>query len=426
MTLPEEFLHYVWQHRLFGANLTTVGGEPIEVINTGVFNTNAGPDFFNAQIRIGQTLWAGNIEIHTTSAEWYAHGHHTDSAYDNVILHVVGETDGQEAVTSNGRRIPECQLRYPAYIAERYEELKARPTVLRCADDLCSIAEVKRHAWIERMLTERFEELEQRVKTYLDESRGDWDQAFFCLLARAMGANTNSEAMEMLARHTPVRILMKHPTALQAEALLMGQAGLLEKVETPDEYTTLLRREYNFLRAKFSLTPLDARIWKHLRLRPQNFPEVRIAQLAAIVGATPGNFESAFRTLDAEQIDKRLSVCASTYWDNHYILGRESGHNTPKQLGLSQRRLMLINAVVPFVFSYARRYDDERTQANTIKFMQFLKPEKNSVLRVWADAGMAPRDEGEAQALLHLTKHYCTPNKCFACLFGHEVLTRKE
>lgn len=425
MNVPEKLLHYVWQQRLFiGSELVTTTGQKVEILNTGRLNTDAGPDFFNAQVRIDGTHWAGNIEIHTDANDWFAHGHHTDAAYDNVVLHLVSQPSAANTVTSSGREVPQCVLVIPQHILSRYQELVKKRSLIRCAELLPHIPALKRHLWLQRLLTERFEQFEARVQTYLAQCNGDWDQAFFCLLARAMGTIVNAEPMEMLARRTPVRILIKHPDPLQAEALLLGQSGLLHSITNPDEYTLRLQREYDFLRAKFGLEPMNHALWKYLRLRPQNFPDVRIAQLAAIVLATPGNFESAFRTLNVHDVEERLSVKASQYWDSHYILSKPSDRIAPKKLGPSQRKLLIINAIVPFVFSYARRFSDEQAQANTLRFMEFLPPEENSVLTRWAQAGLPATNEGEAQALLLLTKEYCRPSKCFACMFGHVALSQ--
>lgn len=421
----EKFLHYVWQNRLFyPIGMKVEGsGEDIEVINPGQLNTDAGPDFFNAHIRIGNTIWAGNVEIHTTTEEWNRHGHDTDPAYDNVILHVVGQSNGKQVTTSKGRIVAETVVRYPIDIEKRYEEIVNANSEIRCARRLGEITQMERDAWLDRLTLERFEERNERVEKILEENGGDWDQTFFALLCRAMGTSVNAEPMEILSRITPVRILIKHNDPTQMEAILMGQAGMLPEKAT-DEYTATLKREYEVMKAKFDLKPMEGSEWKRLRLRPSNFPIIRLSQIAAIIGKTPGNFESAFKTLNVEELTKRLNVKASEYWDSHYELGKESKADKAKGFGKETQRLLIINAVIPFVFAYARRYGDENMQLNIIKMLSFLPIEKNSRLDKWADAGIKPTHEGEAQALLLLYKNYCMKHKCLACRWGHAVMAK--
>jgi len=421
--MPEKFLHYIWQNRLFyPLGMTIEGtGEKIEVINPGQPNTDAGPDFFNAQIKIGDTLWAGNVEIHTSTEDWNAHGHTHDASYDNVILHVVGHSSGKEVKTSKDRVIPEVTLRYPIHIEERYKEITQTSGGIHCARYLNNITQLDRDAWLDRLILERFEERNERVNKALVQSDNDWDQTFFTLLCRSMGFVVNAEPMEMLARVTPVRIMIKHNDPIQMEALLMGQAGLLP-ADATDDYTALLKREYEVLKAKFNLTPMSGSEWKLLRLRPSNFPTIRLSQLAAIIAKTQGNFESAFKTLNVADLLARFNVEASQYWDTHYEFGKESSNNRPKGLGLASQRLLITNAVIPFVFAFARRVGDTTGQINVIKMLSFLPIEKNSRLDQWIEAGIKPIHEGEAQALLLLYKNYCMPKKCLACRWGHRVM----
>lgn len=423
--MPEKFLHYIWLNRLYyPIDLKTIDGETVEIINPGQSNSDAGPDFFNAQIKIGDVLWAGNVEIHTTSDEWYNHRHEQDSAYDNVILHVVGESTGRDIITSKGRKVPEIALRYSEEIADRYGNMNLSKERIRCGRYLSKLDKMTRDAWIDRLLTERFEERNERVERLLEEFNGDWEQVFFSLIARAMGFKVNADPMEHLARITPVRILIKHNDIVQTEALLIGQAGLLPEV-AKDEYTQQLKREYDFLKSKFDLSPMDASEWKLLRLRPGNFPIIRLSQLAAIVRKTLGNFENAFSTLNMDKLMETLNVSASEYWDTHYALGHVSA-NKGKNLGRASRRLVVINAIIPYLFSHARRYGQEREQANVMKMLSFIAMERNHQIDLWQSVGIEPQHEGEAQALLLLYKNYCMKGRCLACRFGHWALTRKD
>lgn len=422
--MSEKLLQYIWQQRLFHTEgMLTTKGEPVEVVNPGRLNTDSGPDFFYAQIRIGSTLWAGNVEVHVNADDWYLHGHNHDKAYDNVILHVVLAVSDRPVLTSNGREVSQVILRYSPDIATHYDELMLASKPIRCSSQLCSISKLDRDAWIDRLILERFEERNERVEALWKSAGGDVEQVFFSLLCRAMGFVVNSHPMEILASVTPVKILLKHSDPLQMEALLLGQAGLLTDCDDSDEYIKDLKREYAFLKAKFNLSPMDASLWKMMRLRPDNFPAIRLSQLAAIIRRTPGNFESAFRTMDIPSILSRLDVSASSYWDCHYALGKISKVSRRKSIGLASRRLIVINAVIPFLFAYARRYNKEHEQANVMAMLSFLPVEKNSRLDEWKASGISVQNESEAQALLLLYKNYCMERKCLFCRWGHQLLS---
>lgn len=421
--MTEAFLQYVWGQRLYlSASQTTVGGEAVEVLNPGRLNTDAGPDFFNAQIRVGATTWAGNVEVHQTTDEWYRHGHDADPAYDNVILHVVGRSTRRCVKTSAGVEIPEVELRYDNRLAERYDALlnPAAGSPIRCASVIPEIPGVVRTAWMDALLVERMRVKCNRALAYVDEARGDLDQAFFCLLSRSLGAKVNAEPMELLARSTPLRILLKHSGAVQTEAALLGQSGLLGAAPA-DEYVLLLRREYEFLRTKFALEPLDASIWKYAKLRPQNFPDVRIAQLAAAVRSLPGNFQSSVSVA----WDGAMTQAPSDYWDTHFRLGVQSkGGKRSKGIGASARRQVMVNAVAPFTLAEAERYDDEVRRLAAVDMLRKLPTERNSILDAWDAVGLRACNEADAQALLHLRAEFCERGECLRCRFGHYAISR--
>lgn len=421
--MTEAFLQYVWGQRLYlSAAQTTVSGEVVEVLNPGRLNTDAGPDFFNAQVRVGTTTWAGNVEVHQTTDDWYRHGHDADPAYDNVILHVVGRSTRRSVKTSAGVEIPEVELRYDSRLAEQYDALvgSAAGTPIRCAKVIPEIPGVVRTAWMDALLVERMRVKCGRALGYIDEFHGDLDQAFFCLLSRSLGAKVNAEPMEMLARSTPLRILLKHNGPLQTEAVLFGQSGLLGEAPS-DEYVVLLRREYDFLRMKFALEPLDASVWKYARLRPQNFPDVRIAQLAAAVRSMPGNFQGSVSVA----WDGALTQSPSDYWDTHFRLGvRSKGGKRGKSLGQTARRQVMVNAVAPFALAEAERYDDEGRRLAAVEMLRRLPTERNSILDAWAAAGLKVGNEADAQALLHLWSEFCERGECLRCRFGHYAISR--
>lgn len=421
--LSEAFLQYVWGHRLYSSTeLSTSDGRIVEILNPGRLNTHAGPDFFNAQVRSDGVTWAGNIEIHLTSDDWFRHGHESDPAYDNVILHVVGKSTGRQAVNSRGDVIPEAELSYDAALLSRYDELaeNGRSSAIRCAKLIPDIPLALILSWLDSLLLERMEVKCGRLLATLDYFKGDVDQAFFSTLARAMGCKVNAEPMEILVRSTPLRVLVKHCGVLQSEAIILGQAGLLGLRADDDDYTRALRREYAMLREKFNLEPIDGSLWKYARLRPQNFPDIRLVQLAAIVRALPGNFASCL----ALPLDKVLAVSPSDYWRGRYKLGAEEGTPRGKSLGESARRLIMINAVVPFAFAMAHRFGNVERKEAAVDMLRAIRTENNLVLRQWASAGLTPADEAEAQALIHLYSEYCEPGECLRCRFGHFCVSR--
>lgn len=421
--LTEAFLQYVWGHRLYASpEMVTSGGVSLEILNPGRLNTDAGPDFFNAQVRSDGVTWAGNIEIHLTSDDWFRHGHDSDPAYDNVILHVVGKSTRRPVINSRGNVIPEVELAYDGVLLRHYEELveSGKPSAIRCAMSIPAIPAAVKSSWLDSLLVERMEVKCGRLLGLLDFFKGDVDQAFFCTLARALGGKVNAEPMELLVRATPLRVLVKHCGVLQSEAIILGQAGLLDLLTEDDDYTRSLRREYEMLRAKFCLEPIDGSLWKYARLRPQNFPDVRLVQLAAIVRALPGNFASCL----AIPLDKALSVSPSDYWKTRYRLGESGGTSIGKALGENARQLVMINAVVPFAFAMAHRFGNVERKEAAVDMLRAIKMEANSVLRQWAAAGLKPSDEAEAQALIHLYTAYCEPGECLRCRFGHFCISQ--
>lgn len=421
--LTEAFLQYVWGHRLYASSdIVDSAGNELEILNPGRLNTDAGPDFFNAQVRSGGVTWAGNIEIHLTSDDWFRHGHDSDPAYDNVILHVVGRSTGKQVVNSKGDSIPEVVLDYDAALLGRYDDLmrSGEATSIRCAGLIPDIPDAIKSSWLDSLLMERMEAKSGRLLGLLDYFHGDVDQAFFATLARAMGCKVNAEPMEQLARVTPLRTLVKHNGTLQSEAIMLGQAGLLGEAGEADDYTRALRREYEMLKAKFGLEPMDGSLWKYARLRPQNFPDVRLVQLAAIVRALPGNFASCL----ALPLDKILAVSPSDYWIGRYRLGAAEGSPRGKALGKTARRLIMINAIVPFAFAMAHRFGNVERKEAALDMLRALTIESNSVLRRWEACGLIPKDEAEAQALIHLHSAYCESGECLRCRFGHFCVSR--
>ncbi|MFT3753064.1 MAG: DUF2851 family protein [Paludibacter sp.] len=420
--MKESILHYVWQNKLFNAHgLQTTDGELVEVIDVGRYNTDSGPDFFNAKVKIGDTLWAGNVELHTRSSDWNKHNHQEDSAYDSVILHVVSEIDA-EVFRVDGARIPQMKLICPVSVERNYEQLINDQKWIPCADKIALVPDIFIHSWKSALLTERLEQKMSAIQSLLAESNQHWEEAFYITLARSFGFGTNSQAFESLAKSLPLSVLGKHKDSLfQLEALLFGQAGLLTE-EVNDKYVLELKQEYNFLKAKFALQPITSAQWKLLRLRPDNFPHVRIAQFAALVHSSSKLFSKIVETPEIEHLKELFSCEPSSFWKSHYLFATESASKS-KKLGTSSINTILINVVVPFLFCYAEHKGNDELKDRALQILEEIPSERNSIVTGWQNTGVKSESAYDSQALLQLKKQYCDEKKCLRCRIGHKVLT---
>ena len=423
--MRESILHYIWQYRLFTAhNMVTTFGDQVEVVDVGKYNTDAGPDFFNAKIKIGETLWAGNVEIHTRSTDWNRHSHDADKAYDSVILHVVSENDG-DVYRVDGDIIPQLVLTYPSHIEKNYDQLISDQKWVSCQDSISNVPSIIISSWKNALLTERLEQKMQVITNLLMENNQHWEEAFYITLARNFGFGTNSQAFEMLAKSIPLHALGKHKDQLfQLEAILFGQAGLLD-VEMPDEYCESLQQEYRFLQAKFNLQPMTASQWKLLRLRPDNFPHVRIAQFAALIHSSTKLFSKIVQNPTLEYL-KTILVCeSSSYWKEHYLFAHVSPM-TNRKLGAQSINGLIINTIVPFLFCFAHQKKNEALKDRALELLDQMPAEKNAIITGWQKIGLVAKSAYDTQALLQLKKQYCEDKKCLRCRIGHKVLTIKE
>ena len=423
----EHLLHYVWKHKLFPLKvLQTTNGLPVEVIDSGLQNPNAGPDFFNAKLKIDGALWVGDIEIHTHSSDWFRHGHDCDKAYDSVILHVVSEAD-TEITRTNGEQIPQLLLTCPENVQSHYHELCVADHYPACYPILASLPKLTIHSWLTALQTERLEQKAQLIMQRLELCNNNWEDAFFTTLARNFGFGLNGDAFETWAGLLPFRAMDKHRNDLfQIEAFFYGLAGLLEetflKKEQEDEYSLRLCKEFRYLQRKFEIGQgMDATLWRFLRLRPENFPHIRLAQLAYLYQKGDKLFS---RLLEAETLaDVRtlLDARTSPYWENHYLFGRLSSQKE-KAMGERSKDLIIINTVVPFLYTYGLHKADERMFERAGRFLEELKAESNHIIRSWSDAGLAVVSAADSQALIQLQKEYCDKRKCLYCRFGYEYL----
>lgn len=421
----EQLLHYVWKHKIFPLKeLKTTSGQSLEIIDTGLANRNAGPDFFNAKIKVDGVLWVGNIEIHTHSSDWIKHGHHTDAAYDNVILHVATHIDA-DVQRSNGEAIPQFQLECPEHVRANFKELISTDSYPPCYRIIPSLSSFTIHSWMSALQMERFEQKNAQLIERLRLCNNHWEDAFFMTLARNFGFGLNGDAFETWAKHIPLRAVDRHRDNLfQIEAIFFGQAGILGDMDG-DEYYLKLKHEYQYLAHKFSLTPMDVSRWRFLRLRPNNFPHVRIAQLACLYYHTYGLLSKLMEKTTLKEIRDLLRGGTSEYWLTHYSFGGSSP-SRPKTISDSSLDLLIINTVVTFLYAYGIHQGNEVLCQRATAFLEELKPENNYIIRMWNQCGLKVSHAGDSQALIQLKKEYCDKKKCLYCRIGYEYLKRKE
>ena len=429
----EQLLHYVWKHKMFPLReLQTTDGQSVEVIDSGLHNRNAGPDFFNAKIRIDRTMWVGNVEIHDKSSDWYLHGHDKDSNYDNVVLHVAGVID-TDVKTSRGEYLPQMQLDVPQQVKEHYDELLATDSYPPCYKVIPSLTTLMVHAWMAALQTERLERKTEAIRHRAELCGGSWEDAYFMTLARNYGFGINGEVFEQWARNIPLQAIAHHRDDLfQIEAIFMGQAGLLELDSIPDYYqpTALnegyfakLRNEYLYLAHKFSMKPMDHKLWRFLRLRPQNFPHIRISQLANLYYQRKAGLSQLVECETIEQLKKVLSSHVTPYWETHYTFGSTSDKNE-KHLSYGSINLLMINTAIPMLFAIGRHRGQEVLCDRAFDFLEQLKAENNHIIRMWQQVGLPVKTAGDSQALIQLKKEYCDKKDCLRCRFGYEYLKR--
>ncbi|MCF8248029.1 MAG: DUF2851 family protein [Saprospiraceae bacterium] len=421
--MKEDLLHFLWRTRRFEqTGLRTTEGEPLEIAAPGIHNSHAGPDFLNARLRIGGTTWAGNVEMHLTASEWLRHGHQSDAAYSNVILHVVLDED-QPILRPDGTRIPCLELRklVPPGIEANYLKLLHNEHWIPCHNFFHTVPQMTRTLWLDRMLVERLEQKTTAIREALKRNGGDWEETFYQFLARNFGLKVNAEPFEMLARSLPQRILARHKdNPLQLEALLFGQSGLLPD-DCDDIYPNQLKKEYDFLRKKYQLTPIEAVQWRFLRLHPGNFPTIRLAEFARLTAQSAHLFSHILEVEKQVDIESLFNVKLDGYWLTHYTFGHESPKRN-KSLGKEAIRLFTINTIVPFLFLYGKMRGEEAHKDKALQLLEALPPERNAILDGWQRLGVEPPSAYQTQALLQLKNVYCDRKRCLECAVGAAVL----
>lgn len=421
--MKEEFISYLWKNRLLLPEpLRTTSGEPVLIQHPGQENHDSGPDYFAARIRIGSTLWVGNVEIHTRSSHWQQHGHQDDPAYDNIILHVVYDHD-QEIRNSRGEvfQVLEVRDHFDPSLLLNYEKLQASKAWVPCEKQVEVVAGLVWNNWLNRLLVDRLERKSEEVLHFLAYFGNDWDQTFFFLLARNFGFKVNASPFGLLAQRTPFNLLTRNRDNLGIlEALLFGQAGLLSEARE-DVYPRALLKEYHHQAAKYSLKPIDRGLWKFARLRPLNFPTIRLAQFAMLIHQSGHLFRNLLETKKPADILLQLRVKASPYWNDHFVFDRKTP-GKEKNLGKDAIHNIIINTVAPVLFIYGRQNQRQDLCDKAIDLLQSTPPENNAIIRNWQSIGVSAQHAADSQALIECKKYYCTPKRCLHCPIGHLIL----
>lgn len=419
--MQEDFLHFIYKNRLWDKTFQQlVTGEEFEIIDTGIHNFDSGPDFFNAKIKIGDTIWAGNVEIHIKSSDWEKHNHSRDLSYNNVILHIV-YNDDKPVQTSKNYKIPTWEIKFSHILLNKYFEFKTNENPIHCHEYLDLVSDIKKSYWLERMATERLERKTEYISTLYDKYSGNFEEIFYISLARSFGFGINAEPFEQLAHSIPLKIVIRNcDNNLKTEALLFGQSGFLENAAN-DDYVIDLKREYSFLRLKYGLTPIASVSWKKSKLRPSNFPQIRIAQFATLMSNFRFLFSSVFESGTPADSHKYFDFDVSEYWKTHYIFGKPTT-KTRAKFGKDAFNIIAINTIAPLAFYYYKNYKVNFNTELIIDWMIKLKPEANRETKIWKELNIIPENALESQALLNLKKNYCDKFKCLDCSLGYEIL----
>ena len=434
----EALLQYCWKHRILPlGELRTTDGRLVEVINPGLHNHDAGPDFLNAVIKIDGVSLSGSVEVHIKSKDWYTHGHHNDRAYNNVILHVVETVNSEGAVTEDGVTLPEIIVPVPERVKQNWEELLNVDSYPPCYKVIPELKPLTVHSWMAALQTERLMQKTEAIDERLRMLNGDWEHAFFTTLARSLGFGSNSDALELWARNLPLNAIAHHRDDLfQVEAMFFGMAGMLNvaavrermKLETAaDEYFQRLSNEYEYLKHKFSLEEGAMRSypWQFMRMRPQNFPHIRIAQLARLYHERRISLSQLLEVTSVDDMRKMLRCGVSKYWEKHYTFGHESTPNS-KQLSTSSINVLMINCTIPMIFAYGKQMGREDLCERAFDMLEQLKAEDNNITRMWKQVGLNVENAGDSQALIQLKKQYCDRKDCLRCRIGFEYLRIKR
>ena len=421
--INENFLHFIWKFKLFDcSNLQATNQAEIQILQQGLHNHNAGPDFLNARIKIQDLVWCGDVEIHVNSSDWYLHQHQLDDNYATVILHVVYENN-QEIVTSRGEPLIclELKNRIPETYIEEYQTLYQSVSNLPCSYAIGNLSNMFWESYAERLLIEKLEIKMTSVRQIFLDANKNYQECFYQLLAYSLGLKINANTMLNLAKISPLLLLQKHgDNRLQTEAILYGQSGLLEQNHKSD-YAKKLKNEYVFLAQKYKLRSMTPVQWKFFRLRPSSFPTLRISYLADFISNSSAIFEQLFNFKSVKSISFFFDLKVSDYWNSHYVFDKKS-KTANKKMGKATLGLILINAILPFCFFYARQKSDHEMMMRVVDSYRELKYEDNKIIRYYIAAAVEVKTALKSQALIHLHQEYCIPRKCLNCRVFNQIL----
>ena len=413
----EKLLQFIWQFQYFNkGDLKTTSGEVLQIIFPGTYNTNQGPDFTDAKIKIGNTTWAGNVELHLRASDWNRHNHQLDKNYNNVVLHVVWENDFPNY------NIPVLNLenRIAGGLLRRYEELMNAQGFIACERSISSVNPIVLQSWKERLLAERLIRKASTVELFLGQNNQHWEETFWWLLARNFGIKINADAFESMARSIPVNILAKHKNQIhQLEALLMGQANLLDH-QFADDYAILIQKEYEFYKAKYKLRPGSVTPF-FLRMRPGNFPTIRLAQLAMLIHNSEHLFSKIKETCSLKEVTNWLDVTANDYWHYHYRFDEPSGFKK-KRLGAAMVDNIMINTVCALLFAYGQFHNEQKYKDRAVQWLEEIDAESNLITKGFQHLGLENKNAYDSQALIELKNEYCSKKKCLECAIGNALL----
>ena len=427
--MDEKLLQYIWEHKLFDVlGHQTVSGEDLSIISVGMENHNSGPDFTDAKIKIGNTLWAGCVELHLHSSDWEKHNHQEDKAYSNVILHVVYEHD-KDIYNSSGTRIPTFELKrfINPELINKYKTYMESSLEIVCKNQFSEVDSLHLFSWLDRLLVERLEAKTEQIEQLLTKKTQHKEEVFYHYLAAAFGFKTNTLPFSLLAESLPLSCLAKHKNNLfQLEALFFGQAGLLPDNET-DEYCESLKKEYRFLKHKFSLQPVcKSAMWKFAKMYPSGFPTIRIAQFASLIHQSSSLLSKVLKAEKIEDLLEMFSVKASSYWNSHYQFGVPASRSMEKHLGITAIYSLIINTILPFMYAYGKWQEDDLLREKAIIFFESLPLENNTIVRKYINLHSDICNALHSQALIQLYNNYCSTKQCLRCGIGLNLMKNSD
>jgi len=421
--MTEEFLYHIWKYKLFNlSNLKTTFGESIRIQSVGKRNHESGPDFMEARIQIADVLWIGLVEIHVNASDWWRHKHQFDPLYKKVILHVVWNYD-KDVFDCNHNKIPVLELkgRVSKALISTFYKKENHENHFVCSGLTHHLDDFQTQNWLSRLLMDRLEKKVKIIEQVYQHYKGDWSQTFYIMLLKNLGFKVNALPMQLLGQNVSFRILLKSRNNLERlESILLGVGGFLEG-KMKDEYSYRLQKEFKHQKRKFDLIELDKSLWKWGRVRPGNFPQIRLVQLAMIIFNHGDLFQKFVRDFNVDMNSEELNVAASEYWNLHYVLG-ESSHEKEKKLGGSSTHNILINTVAPMLFFYGKEMGAQFYREMAIELLERLPGENNSIIKAWEQNNIFASQASMGQALIELTHTYCEKKKCLECGIGLQIL----